>query len=123
MAPSHQIAVPAENGVRPDEEPQSAQGLAGQQGQQGGEKGPVLRGESHPGVGAELPFKHGDLVTQGKYLHVLVPIAHGQQPQRGERVRDGEVGQAKEHGRSSCRTWSSPSGRKSRHAVLSHARP
>ncbi|MFB4273168.1 hypothetical protein [Nonomuraea sp. GTA35] len=44
-----------------------------------------------------MAFKDGDLVAQGEYLHVLVPIAQGQQPQRGERVRDGEVSQAKEH--------------------------
>ncbi|MEV1172658.1 hypothetical protein [Nonomuraea sp. NPDC049784] len=90
--------MPPQDGVRPDEEPQSAQDLARQRGQQDGEKGPVCRGESHPGVGAELPFKRGDLVAQGKYLHVFVPIAHGQQPQCGESGRDGEVGQAKEHG-------------------------
>jgi hypothetical protein len=52
-----------------------------------------------------LALKDDDLAAQSKDLHVLVPIAHGQQPQRGERVRDSGVGQAKEHGRSSCRTW------------------
>jgi hypothetical protein len=114
MAPFHQIAVPAQDGVRSDEEPQPAQGLAGQRGQESGEKGPVLRCESRSGVGAELAFKDGDLVTQDENLHVLVPIAHGQQPQRGECVGDGEVGQAKEHGRSSCPTLRSPGGRSSR---------
>ncbi|WP_053174790.1 integrase core domain-containing protein [Nonomuraea sp. SBT364] len=39
-------------------------------------------------------FKDGDLVTQDENLHVLVPIAHGEQPQRGDRVRDGQIGQA-----------------------------
>ncbi|WP_165975031.1 hypothetical protein [Nonomuraea deserti] len=42
-------------------------------------------------------FKDDDLVAQGKYRHGLVPIAHGQQPLCSEGVRDGEVGQAKEH--------------------------
>ncbi|MEU6728458.1 hypothetical protein ABZ917_32525 [Nonomuraea wenchangensis] len=98
MTPFHQVAVPAQDGVRADEELQSAQDLAGQRGQKRGEKGPVLGRKSHSGVGAELAFKNGDLVAQGEYLHVLIPIAHGQQPQRGERVRDGEVGKAKEHG-------------------------
>jgi hypothetical protein len=37
-------------------------------------------------------------VAQDKFLHVLIPIAHGQQPQRCERNRDGEVGQAKRSG-------------------------
>ncbi|MFC4061880.1 hypothetical protein ACFOWE_26560 [Planomonospora corallina] len=108
MAPSHQIAVPAQDGVRADEEPHPAQDLAGQRRQQGGEEGTVLRGESHPGVGTELPFENGDLVAEGEDLDVLVPMAHRQQPQRGEGVRDGETGQTKEHRRSSCRT---PSGR------------
>ncbi|MEU0568585.1 hypothetical protein ABZ297_24845 [Nonomuraea sp. NPDC005983] len=98
MTPFHQVAVPAQDGVRADEELQSAQVLSGQRGQEPGEKGPVLGYEAHSGVGAELAFKDGDLVAQGEHLHVLIPIAHGQQPQRGEHARDGEVGQAKEHG-------------------------
>ena len=38
---SHQIAVPAQDGVRPDEEPQPAQNLAWQRCQEGGEEGPA----------------------------------------------------------------------------------
>ncbi|MFC7588177.1 hypothetical protein ACFQYP_34125 [Nonomuraea antimicrobica] len=67
-------------------------------------KGPVLGRESDPGVVSELPVQNGDLVTQDGNLDILVPIAHGQQPQRGEGVRDGQAGQTKEHSRSSCRT-------------------
>ncbi|MEU6789117.1 hypothetical protein ABZ912_58895 [Nonomuraea angiospora] len=73
-----QIAVPAQDGVRADEELQSAQDLAGQPGQKRGEKGPVLGCESDFGVSAELAFKDGDLVAQGENLDILVPIAHGQ---------------------------------------------
>jgi hypothetical protein len=36
-------------------------------------------------------------VTQGKDLDVLVPIAHRQQPQRGEGVGDGEAGKTQQH--------------------------
>ncbi|GAA3623002.1 hypothetical protein GCM10022419_130830 [Nonomuraea rosea] len=43
-------------------------------------------------------------MTQDENLHVLVPIAHGEQPQRGESIRDGQVRQAKEHSGSSCLT-------------------
>ncbi|MCT9929958.1 hypothetical protein N5079_06955 [Planotetraspora sp. A-T 1434] len=100
----HQIAVPAQDGVRTDEEPQPAQDPAGQRRQKGGEKGPVFRGESHPRVGAELPLKDADLVTQGENLDILVAISQRQQPQRREGVRDGEICQAKEHGRTSFRT-------------------
>ncbi|MFI7452837.1 hypothetical protein ACIBQX_35495 [Nonomuraea sp. NPDC049714] len=81
-----------------DEKPQPAQDLAGQRGQQCDEKGSILWSESHPGISAELPLQHGDLMTQGKCLDILVPIAHRQQPKRGRSVRDGQVGQAKEHG-------------------------
>ncbi|WP_049559642.1 hypothetical protein [Nonomuraea sp. SBT364] len=84
MTPVHQVAVPAQDRIRPDEEPQPAQDLARHRGQESGEKGPV--------------FKDGDLVTQAENLHVLVPIAHGEQKQRGERVRAGEVGQPKAPG-------------------------
>lgn len=52
-----------QDGVWTDEEPWPAQGLAGQGGQERGEKGSVLRRESHSGVSAELPFKDSDLVT------------------------------------------------------------
>ncbi len=97
MTSSHQIAVPPQDGIRADEKPQPAQDLAGQQCQESGEKGPVLRSEPHPGIGSELPFKNGNLVTQDENLHILVPIAHRQQPQCGEGIRDGQVGQAKEH--------------------------
>jgi hypothetical protein len=80
MMPFHQIAVPAQDRVQPNEEPQSAQNLAGQRCQERSEKGPVLRGESHPGVGAELPFQDSDLVTQGENLDILVPVSHRRQP-------------------------------------------
>ncbi|MFI6603628.1 hypothetical protein ACIBHX_45985 [Nonomuraea sp. NPDC050536] len=76
MTPFHQIAVPAQDGIRPDEKPQPAQDLVRQRGQQRGEKGPVLGPESHPDAGAELPFKNGDLVAQGENLNILVPIPH-----------------------------------------------
>jgi hypothetical protein len=104
VTPSHQVAVPTQDSVRPNEKPQLAQNLAGQRRQESGKEGPVLGRESHFGVSTELAFKDGDLVTQDENLHILVPIAHGEQPQRGERVRNGEVGQAKEHSGSSCRT-------------------
>ncbi|MGW0590042.1 hypothetical protein [Streptosporangium sp. NPDC002607] len=107
MTPLHQITVPPHDGIRPDEKPQPAQDVSGQRCQEGGEEGSVLGREPRPGTDAELPFEDGDLVTQGEDLDVLVPISHREQPQRGEGVRDGEIGQAKEHDRSSCRTGSS----------------
>jgi hypothetical protein len=71
--------MPAQHGMRLDEQPQPTQDLPGQRGQERGQEGSVLGCESHPGVGAELAFKDGDLVPQGEDLHILVSIAHGQQ--------------------------------------------
>ncbi|MEV4019639.1 hypothetical protein AB0J35_55070 [Nonomuraea angiospora] len=86
MAPFHQIAVPPHDGIRPDEKPQDA---AGQRCQEGGEEGSVLGRESHPGLCAELPFKNGDLMTQGKDLSVLVhDPPQRPQSQRSKDVRD-----------------------------------
>ncbi|WP_214108294.1 hypothetical protein [Acrocarpospora catenulata] len=107
MTPLHQIAVPPHDGIRPDEKPKATQDIAGQRHQEGGEKNSILGREPHPGADAELPFEDGDLVTQGENLDILVPIPHWEQPQRREGVRDSEIGQAKEHDRSSCRTGSS----------------
>ncbi|GAA3610454.1 hypothetical protein GCM10022419_114320 [Nonomuraea rosea] len=64
--------MPAQDGVRPDEEPQPAQDLAGQRRQERGKEGPVLGRESHSGISAELAFKDGDLVTQDENLHVTM---------------------------------------------------
>jgi hypothetical protein len=50
-----------------------------------------------------LPFEDGDLVTQNEDVDVFVSIAHRQRPQRGEGVRDGQIGQAYKHGVSSWR--------------------
>ncbi|MGN9789168.1 hypothetical protein ACTMTF_47805 [Nonomuraea sp. ZG12] len=97
MSLLHQIAVPAQDRVRTNNKPQPTQDLTRQRCQERGEEGPVLEGESHPGVSAELPFKNGDLVAEGKYLDLLVPITHRHQPQRGKDVRDGQIGQAQEH--------------------------
>ncbi|GAA2695356.1 hypothetical protein GCM10010412_088090 [Nonomuraea recticatena] len=63
MTPFHQITVPPNDGIRPDEKPQPAQDVARQRRQESGEEGPVLGSEPHPGVGAELSFQDGDLVT------------------------------------------------------------
>ncbi|NYF41485.1 hypothetical protein [Streptosporangium sandarakinum] len=114
MTPSHQVTVPAQDGVRANEEPQPTQDLAGRRRQQGGEESTVLGSESHPRAGTQPPFENGELMAEGEDLDVLVPIAHRRQPQRGEGVRDGETGQTKEHERSSCRTpndWGSHASR------------
>jgi hypothetical protein len=57
----HQVAVPAQDGVRSRQQPQAAQHLAGQGREKGREEGPVLGRELHP-VSAELPLQDGDLM-------------------------------------------------------------
>jgi hypothetical protein len=47
--------------------------------QQGGQPGPVGRGEPDP-VAVQASFKDHDLVPQGEDLGVLVAVAHRQQP-------------------------------------------
>ncbi|WP_426513390.1 hypothetical protein ACPPVO_23920 [Dactylosporangium sp. McL0621] len=102
MTLMHQVAVPAQDGVRSHQQPQSVQYLAGQGREKSGEENPVLGCELHP-VSAELPLQDGDLMPQRQNLHVLVPVPHRQQPQRGERVRDSQISQAQQHERASCR--------------------
>ncbi|WP_326615086.1 hypothetical protein OIE62_40170 [Streptomyces scopuliridis] len=58
-----------------DQQPQSAQDLAGQRYQRSGEESPVFRSELHP-VRTELPFEDGDPVAQGEDLRVLAAVAH-----------------------------------------------
>ena len=45
----------------------------------------------------EVALEHGELVAQGEDLDVLVTVAHRQQPQDGEGVGDGQIGQTKQH--------------------------
>ncbi|GAB1824318.1 hypothetical protein [Herbidospora sp. RD11066] len=104
MTPFHQIAMPPHDSIRPDEEPQPVQNIAGKRRQESGEERSILRSEPHPSTDAELPFEIGELVTRGEHLDVLVSIAQRQQPQRRESVRDGQAGKAKKHDWSSCRT-------------------
>lgn len=63
---------------------------------------PVAGGEPWAGV-SELAFKYHDLVAQQQDFHVLVPFAHGQRAQQGERVGHTETDQLEQHSWSSCR--------------------
>jgi hypothetical protein len=108
MTPLHQITVPAHDGIRPDEEPQVTQDVADSGARRAARKA-RSSGANLTRAPTPLPFENGDLVTQGENLDVLVPISHRQQPQCREGIRESEIGQAKEHDRSSCRTGS-PSG-------------
>ncbi|MEV6057042.1 hypothetical protein [Streptomyces sp. NPDC052107] len=96
VSSAHQVAVPAQDGVRGDQEMEPAQCRAGQRRQQRSEERPVLGSE--PGaLVPELPMQDGKLVTQGEDLGVLFVVGHRQQSQRCEGVGDSEVGEAVQH--------------------------
>ncbi|WP_415954345.1 hypothetical protein [Streptomyces sp. KLOTTS4A1] len=88
--------MPAQHGVRLDDQPESAQHPPGQRRQQRGEEGSVCWLE-RGFVWAELSLQGGDLVAQREDLRVLVAVAHRQQAERGEGVGDGQVGEADQH--------------------------
>ena len=80
MAAGQQVPVPAQNRVRPHQQPEPAQHIPRQPVQEGGPERPVARKEPWPGR-AQLPLQDRDLVTQYKDLRVLVPVTHRQQTQ------------------------------------------
>ncbi|KOX33454.1 hypothetical protein ADK67_06130 [Saccharothrix sp. NRRL B-16348] len=61
--------------------------------QQCREEGPVGGREPWADV-SELAFQDHDLVAQRQDLHVLVPVAQGQQAQHRERVGHAQIGQS-----------------------------
>jgi hypothetical protein len=80
VAAGHQVPVPAQDRVRPDQKPEPAEQVAREAVQQGGQERPVARGEPRSGR-AQLPLQDRDLMTQSQDLHILVPVAHRQQAQ------------------------------------------
>jgi hypothetical protein len=76
--------------------------------ERGRQEGPV--GGSEPdlvSLAVELPFEDRDLVAQRQDLYVLDPVVHRQQPQHRQPARHSEVGQSKQHSKTS-----SPIGRR-----------
>jgi hypothetical protein len=102
VAACDEVAVPSQDRGRAHQQPQSSQHVQRQLVQQSGEEGPVARGEPHlllPG----LALQHRDLVSQRQDLDLFLPIAHRQHTQHHERIRQGQVGESQQHGRSSSR--------------------
>jgi hypothetical protein len=105
VAPLQQIAVPAQDRVRPYQQPQAAQLLHRQAVEQTSEEEAVLHRESGPGA---LALQ--ELVPQDQDLGLHLAPGHRQQAYEGERVRDGEVGQTQQHGSASSQGPHSPTG-------------
>ena len=63
MPASDQVAVPAQHGLRPDQQPQTVEQLAGLSVQQRGEEGPIRRRELDL-LPVQLPLQDGDLVPE-----------------------------------------------------------
>jgi hypothetical protein len=61
-----------------------------------GEQRPVSRSEPQPRA-TELPLQYSDLVPQRQDLDVLVSVAHREQAEQGEGVRQAEVSQSQQH--------------------------
>jgi hypothetical protein len=101
VAAGDEVAVPAQDGVGAYQQPQAAQRGPGETVEQRGQKGPIGRREPDF-VGSELALQHGDLVAQHQNFCVPIVITHREQAKQRERVRDTQVGQSQQHGRSSC---------------------
>ncbi len=71
MPVGDQVAVPAQYGLRADQQPDAAQFVAGEPVQQCGEQRPVGRGEPDL-LAVQVPFEDGDLVPEREDFGVLV---------------------------------------------------
>ncbi len=80
MVVREQVPVPAQHRLRAYQQPDPTKRLHRDPVQQCREERPVAGREAWPGL-AQLAFQDRDLVAQRQNLHVLVPIAHGQQAQ------------------------------------------
>jgi hypothetical protein len=69
-----QVPVPAEHGLRADQQPDAVQHVAGKAVQQGGEEGPI-GGREPDLLAVELAFENRDLMPEGEDLRVLGPVA------------------------------------------------
>jgi hypothetical protein len=91
-APSHQILMPAQQRLGPDEQPVPARAR-----QQPGESGqhrtvsPVQSGSDH------LPAEHRNLVPQHQQLHVVGRRAPCQQHQPSQQLAEHQIEQSKRH--------------------------
>jgi hypothetical protein len=74
-----QVAVPAQYGLRTDQQPNAAQHVARQPVQQRGRKRPISRGEPDP-LAMQVPFEDGDLMPEREDFRVLVTVIHWQEP-------------------------------------------
>lgn len=92
----HQVAMPAQHGVRSDQQPQATPDRARQRGEERREESPARRSEPHPAL-TELPLKDGELMTQGEDLHILSRVAQRQRPRGREHIGDSQLCQAKKH--------------------------
>jgi len=79
VAAAEEVAVPAQDGVRVDQQSESLQCRRAQWVQEGGQQCPVGRLEPDP-LGGELSLQYGELVAQYEDLGVLVVVAAWQQP-------------------------------------------
>ena len=97
VASLEQVAMPAQDRVRADQQHKAPQLVGGEVVEQAGEERAV--GVSEGGL-ADPALQDEELVPERKDLDVFLTIAHRQQAQERQRVGRGEVGQAQQHDRS-----------------------
>lgn len=93
MSTGDQVAVPAQHGLRTDQQPDTPKHVTWQPLQRRVEPRPINPSEPDL-LAAELPFGNRDLMPEREDLSVFVPGTHRQQPEQGERVGHAEVGQS-----------------------------
>jgi hypothetical protein len=95
MTALQEVAVPAQDGVRAHQQLKPSNLVQRQVMEQSGEQKPVVWRERRLCC---LALQDRELVPQHQDLDLLLTFAHRQQAYQGERVGDGEVGQAQQHG-------------------------
>jgi hypothetical protein len=89
--PPDQAGVPAQQGLRGDDQAQLAEMTAGQQPGQRGQDRPVGPGQlRRPG----LALEHGDLVAQDEDLGVLGPVRVSEQGKPVEHAQHRQIPQS-----------------------------
>jgi hypothetical protein len=97
VAAHKQVAVPAQDRVRPYQEQELPQPVSAEVVEHAGENRAVGAGEH--GF-ADLALQDQQLMAQRQNLNFLRMMSHQQQAQEREGVRDREVGQTQQHDRS-----------------------
>jgi hypothetical protein len=96
VSAGEQVAVPAQDRFRQNQQPQLAQYPGGQAVHQRREERPV-RGFESGTLPVELALQHTELMPQSQDLDVLVVVGPRQQSRPRDNVGHSEVGESEQH--------------------------